>query len=451
MNKQKKLLLLVSVLVLASAITLVVVKHEDTKEKIKNTPATILEWTEIDGVSWEYNGASYAFRKEDGIWTYPADTAFPVDGDKMNALLEQFGALGAAFTIEEVEDYGQYGLEKPICTITLTQGDGETTLTLGDYSQMDGERYASLGDGNVYLLSHDPLEEFDTDLTGLIQNDEIPDFDTLETLTVSGEKNDRFTRNEEGESLCDDDLYYRDSDGGALDTDLVNSFVRTLKSLDLTDYVTYNATEEELQSTLLDNPAQTITVAYTQEDSTETGSVTLHLSKEEDPSEDEKGQAYARVGDSPILYRISDSAYETLTACGYNDLRHQQVFSGDFAQAVEFTVSVEDKTAVFTYETRDDEKKPAWYFEDTKVDLSDVQTALENLTADEFTTTAPVDKQELSMTVKLDREGENEITISLYRQDGTQSLARVNGKSLCYLPRSQAVALIEALNAILLG
>ena len=69
MNKQKKLLLLVSVLVLASAITLVVVKHEDTKEKIKNTPATILEWTEIDGVSWDYNGASYAFRKEDGIWT----------------------------------------------------------------------------------------------------------------------------------------------------------------------------------------------------------------------------------------------------------------------------------------------------------------------------------------------------------------------------------------------
>ena len=195
MNKQKKLLLLVSVLVLASAITLVVVKHEDTKEKIKNTPATILEWTEIDGVSWEYNGASYAFQKKDDAWTYPADTAFPVDGDKMNALLEQFGALGAAFTIEEVEDYGQYGLEKPICTITLTQGDGETTLTLGDYSQMDGERYASLGDGNVYLLSHDPLEEFDTDLTGLIQNDEIPDFDTLETLTVSGEKNDRFTRN----------------------------------------------------------------------------------------------------------------------------------------------------------------------------------------------------------------------------------------------------------------
>ena len=232
---------------------------------------------------------------------------------------------------------------------------------------------------------------------------------------------------------------------------MVNSFIRTLKNLDLTDYVTYNATEEELQSTLLDNPAQTITVAYTQEDGTETGSVTLHLSKEEDPSEDEKGQAYARVGDSPILYRISDSAYETLTACGYNDLRHQQVFSGDFAQAVEFTVSVEDKTAVFTYETRDDEKEPAWYFEDTKVDLSDVQTALENLTADEFTTTAPVDKQELSMTVKLDREGENEITISLYRQDGTQSLARVNGKSLCYLPRSQAVALIEALNAILLG
>lgn len=42
-------------------------------------------------------------------------------------------------------------------------------------------------------------------------------------------------------------------------------------------------------------------------------------------------------------------------------------------------------------------------------------------------------------------------TVTLYRQDGKQSLAQLNGKSLCCLRRSDAVSLMEALNAILLG
>lgn len=42
-------------------------------------------------------------------------------------------------------------------------------------------------------------------------------------------------------------------------------------------------------------------------------------------------------------------------------------------------------------------------------------------------------------------------TVTLYPQDGKQSLAQLNGKSLCYLRRSDAVSHMEALNAILLG
>lgn len=453
MNRQKKLLLLLAVLVLASAVTLVVVKREEKKEVIKNTPATILEWTDIDSVSWEYEDTSLAFQKQDDAWVYPADEAFPVDQEKMEALLEQFSDLGAAFTIEEVEDYGQYGLTNPICTITLTQGEETVELKLGDYSQMDSQRYASLGDGNVYLLSHDPLDEFDTDLSGLIQNDQVPDLETVQSISVSGEKTDSFTRNEAGQSLCDDDLYFRDSDGGALDTSLVESYLRSLQSLTLEDYVTYNATEQELQDCLLDSPAQTVTVTYTQEEQTEEQTFTLHLAKEEDKSEDEPGQAYARVGDSPILYRITNAEYKALTACGYDDLRHQQVFPADFTQADSLTVTLDGETATLEYRQPEDDKNadPAWYLGETEVDLTQVQTALENLTIDEFTTAAPTGKQELQLTVHLDREGIQETTVTLYRLDGTQMLAQVDGKSLGYLPRTQAVALIEALNTILLG
>ena len=100
MKRQKKLLLLLGLLVIVSAVTLGVMKQEEHKEKIKNTPATVLEMKDIDSVSWDYNDASYAFRKEDGTWVYDADTAFPVDPEKMDDLLSQFASLGAAFTIE---------------------------------------------------------------------------------------------------------------------------------------------------------------------------------------------------------------------------------------------------------------------------------------------------------------------------------------------------------------
>ena len=453
MKKQQRLALLLGVLIAVSALTFAVMKREEHKEIIKNTPATVLEMKDIDSVSWDYDGSGYAFRKENSGWVYEADEVFPVDEEKMADLLEQFASMGAAFTIEEVEDYGQYGLTDPVCTITLTQGDQTAEIRLGDYSQMDSQRYASLGDGNVYLLSHDPLEEFDTDLSGLIRQDKtIPDSVTVENIAVSG--GDSYSRDENGGSLDDDDIYFRDSDGAALDTDRVDAYVRKLQILEFTDYVTYNATEQDLKDCYLDTPAKTITVTYTpDEEDAQAQTFTLHLDKEPDKSEDEPGQAYARVGDSPILYRMDSDTYDKLMACDYNDLRHQRVFYADFAQADSLTVTLDGVTTEFTYGVPEDseDQDAVWMLNGEEVDLSEVQVALESMTADEFTSAAPTGRQELSLTVHLNREGADTVTIALYRLDGAQCLAQVDGQSLCYFPRTQAVALIEALNEILLG
>ena len=452
MKKQQRLALLLGVLVLVSALTFAVMKREEHKEKISSTPATVLEMKDIDSVSWTYNGESYAFHKEDGTWIYDADAAFPVDPEKMDSLLEQFAPLGAAFTIDDVDDFGQYGLDSPLCTITLTQGEQTAKISLGDYSQMDSQRYASVDDGKVYLLSHDPLEEFDTDLSGLILQDAVPELTDVSSIAVDG--GDSYSKSDSGSSLDDDDVYFRDSDGAALDTDLVEAYIRKLQILELTDYVTYSATEQDLKDCYLDAPAKTVTLTYTPEDTdAEPQTFTLHLGKAPDESEEETGQAYARVGDSPILYRIDGDTYEKLMACDYNDLRHQRLFYADFDQADALTVTLDGTTAEFTYGVPQDSEDdtPVWMLEGREVDLSEVQVALESMTADAFTSAAPTGKQELTLTVHLDREGADTVTLSLYRLDGTQCLAQMDGKSLCYFPRTEAMALVEALNAILLG
>lgn len=54
---------------------------------------------------------------------------------------------------------------------------------LGDYSPMDSQRYVSIGDGNVYLVEDDPMEEFDVELSNMLDDDDIPYLEEEGTTT----------------------------------------------------------------------------------------------------------------------------------------------------------------------------------------------------------------------------------------------------------------------------
>ena len=51
---------------------------------------------------------------------------------------------------------------------------------------MDEQRYLSIGDGKVYLVNHDPLDEFDAVLRDMILDDTTPEFDAAERIEFSG-------------------------------------------------------------------------------------------------------------------------------------------------------------------------------------------------------------------------------------------------------------------------
>lgn len=169
MKRSKKLYILLGVLAVACIATFAVTQIEERKEQIKNSGETILELSgeSVRSLSWEYNDESLSFRKDE-VWLYGGDENFPVSADKMNELLEQFQPLSAAFVIENVADYGQYGLDDPICTINLSTAEQSYEIKLGDFSKMDSQRYVSIGDGNVYLVQNDPLDKFDAVLSDLI-------------------------------------------------------------------------------------------------------------------------------------------------------------------------------------------------------------------------------------------------------------------------------------------
>lgn len=84
------------------------------------------------------------------------------------------------------------------------------------------------------------------------------------------------------------------------------------------------------------------------------------------------------------------------------------------------------------------------------METGDLQSALEGLSAASFTDESPDGKEEIALTVTLDNENVQEVEIELYRCDGEQCLAVVDGRSVSLVPRSSVVDLIEAINAIVL-
>ncbi len=462
MSRSKKLYILLGVFVVACVATLAVTQIAEHKEQIKNSGEPILELSSdsVQALSWEHKGETLAFHRDE-TWLYDEDEKFPVSEDKINELLEQFQPLSAAFVIEEVEDFGQYGLDNPVCTIHLTTEEQSYEIKLGDFSKMDSQRYASIGDGNVYLVQNDPLDQFDAVLSDMIQHDKMPDFDQATSIQFSGAQDYAVSYEEDSSNTyCAEDVYFTRRGGKSLplDTDRVDSYLRKISNLNPTNYVTYNVTDEELTTYGLDTPELTVTVEYTPKDEETAEVFILHISRDpeeikkpsdEDDGEDETVTAYLRVDQSPIIYQISSDQYQNLMAASYDDLRHLEVFAADFTDVRQIDISLEGDSYTLTSEEKGKER--TWSCQGEELEIDDLKETLEALRADEFTSEKPSQKEEIGLTVHLDNEHFPTVSIRLYRYDGTHCLAVVDGESVALVNRGEVVDLIEAIHEIVLN
>ena len=89
----------------------------------------------------------------------------------------------ASKAIEDVEDLAQYGLEDPVCSVTVTAGK-TSKLRIGNETGLGGQRYLSLGDGNVYLVDSSLLSSFSYDLYSIIQKESIPSMSDIRSFVV---------------------------------------------------------------------------------------------------------------------------------------------------------------------------------------------------------------------------------------------------------------------------
>lgn len=508
MHRSKRLLILVGVLAVVCAAAFLATRVQEQQEQVEASGETVLaiDAGNVASLAWTSGEAEYAFHKDE-TWIYDADEAFPVSAEALEELLAPFSSFNAAFVIRDITDYAQYGLEEPECTIEIGTAEASYTIALGDMSAMDDQRYVSIGDGNVYLAVTDPMDAFAVELSDLIDNDEIPQMDTVTALSLTGAVEESIAYVEAGgPSYSDEDVYFLQSgeESLPLDTDLVEDYLGEIRDLVLTDYATYNATEIELASFGLNDPALTVTVEYEQqaeaaeegaEPETTAGTLALHIGRveeaeesaeeteesaedaqdgEETAQEDVQYAYYLRVGDSQIVYNLSDADGEALFAGSYDDLRHRQLFWGDFDDVAQATILLDNQTYTLTAQTaetaetgedadaaagsaeptaaaEEEDAEITWTCNGEPVDVTGIRDKLAALTAEAFTEEAPADQLEISLTLDLNDEDVPQVRIQLYRYDGASCLAVLDGEPAALVAREDVVDLMEAVRTLLLG
>lgn len=474
MKRSRRITTLIAILIISCLATFILTKYEAKQEEISASEQVVLEIPpdDVTSISWNCDGESLAFHINAGKWFYDDDEAFPVSTNKITEILSHFEEFGVNFIIENVKDFDQYGLADPECSISLAAEDNSYTIKLGSYSQMDSQRYIDIGDGNVYLVNDDPLEYLETDLSALIANDTVPDLDTITNIQFSGAEDYQINYKEDCDaSYSDEDVYFVENGKEylPLDTSKVTNYLDTISALTLDNYATYNATDSELESYGLDKPELTISIDYTylNDDEDETNDTfVLHISSNPEEQEAyEKAKAsgkeedelptvskYVRFGDSQIVYLLTDSAYETLSAAAYNDLRHSQIFWADFDDITQIDITLEDETHTLSMTpAKKDGEDADWYYNDKEIDIASFKSALTGLTSDSFTEKETKDcKEEIALTLHLDNEDFPQVEIQLFRYDGTNCLAVVDDKSISFIERSLVMDLVESAQTIIL-
>ena len=474
MKRYKKVIIMAAVLLVACIATFALTRYEEEQEQIRISDEIIMQIPRenVLSVSWDYSGGgSLAFHKTDSGWVYQDDEAFPVSEEKVMDILEHFESYGVTFVIENVTDYAQYGLDEPECTLHLATSERSYDIKMGDFSTMDEQRYISIGDGNVYLVGEDPIDYVDSSLSTMILHDDTPGFEKVVDITFAGSENYTIVRTDESTHTYDpeDDIYFVERDGKTvpLNTASVKTFLNTITSLDLLTYATYNATAEELKTFGMDEPMLSVTVNYTytnDDDETVSDTCVIHIS--ENPEERAASDAavaegntatavtkYVRIGDSQIVYTMDDTDFAILKAASYDDLRHKTLYWGDFeiVKQIDITLEGEEHSIVSKLEGEEDAQELVWYYGDTELDITDVQSALEALSADSFTEELPSKDEEIGITLHLDNENFPTVEIRLYRYDGSLCLAVVDGDPVSLVSRSSVMDLVEAVQAIVLN
>ena len=468
MKRKKKLLTLLAVLAVIVGAAFGAARlnpdNQEAAEEELDTVVYSLEADAAESLSWTKDGEILSFVKSGETWVYETDNTFPLDETAISAMLSQLSEVSSTKTIEAVEDVTQYGLEDPVCTVTVTT-DEITELRFGDETSLGGERYLSIGDGNVYLVDSNLTDIFDYDLYDMVKKESIPSMNEVTAFELVSD-----TENYVIEHLVNSGLAYSDeyewfmqSDDGylVLDNELTTSLIQNITGLVWGECMDYSA-GQNLAAYGLDTPVATAAVHYIETAEVETnetdedGNVVYETIQNEKTFVLEMGDyygegCYARISGSDMVYLIDAMICDTLLYMSYADLYPADVLvlNEETLTGVEImldgkTYTVDKVTRDVTNEDGETSKETVYMLDDSEIEFEDVLDTLTDLTSSGYAgDVLPERALEISIVIHQDDEDHPEIELSVYQYDNTNCLVTLNGESTVFVSREEIESLID--------
>lgn len=473
MTRGKKLVLLLGVLLVLMTVTVLVMEFaldENAEEEAAVTVFT-LDMDQVTGLSWTYEGEEVSLEQDaENNWTYPADDAFPLDQSYPDAMVQALSEIQADRIIEEPEDLSEYGLADPVCSITV-QADETRQLAIGDETSLGGQRYLSLGDGNVYLVDASLLDDFALGLYDIVAKETIPSMTDVSSFQIQSGSTTLTIDYTEEEGLAYSDQYtwFWNQDGTltALDTGLTSTLLETITSLSWNSCVAYQATQDQLSQWGLDDPSVIVTVSYVESSQVETNETDedgqpIYETKETPKTftlelgDYDGDTCYARLAGSTMVYQVDGSVRDTLAAAKGNDLLPQDVLLMDWTEVTGVDITLDGTTyslnKTVQEETDEDGNTTETYLyqlDGQTVDIADALDSIQDLEVVGSDAGAQGSKEEISFTFHRDTDSYPTVTLTFYAYDSSSCLESLNGESRLLVDRDGVLDLIETLRGLL--
>lgn len=420
MNRNKKLLTLLLVLAALSLATLGAGRISEARETVEEEPQTVilsLEPEAVTSVVWEYS-EELAFDREADGWVRRDDPAFPVEESYLDTILQTLSQVVSAKTIEAVENWDTYGLQIPVCSVSLTAGQ-DYQLDIGIETTLGGQRYVSIGDGKVYLVDADILDPFRYGLYDLLKAQTMPQVEKVTAMEVTFADGGYTLSREENDGRSYSDVYEWFWENRALDTQLTESLIGTITNLNLTNCVEYNA--QNLTQYGLDAPRISVTVY-----DSGTEAYTLEIGSSTD------GLCYVRLKDSAMVYALDESLYETLRYTTAAELLPDEVILLDWDTVTSVSVTLDGQRTALA-----EEKIP------------ELREALTALSSTGYATGIAVEgSPEIALTFGV---GSGTVLLELYPYNSASCVAAINGEATVMVSRQDIAVLSETIRELLDG
>lgn len=504
-NRKKALIIAMICLAAAAVLYLLVVKmnqkeaNSESDDSDDSLVISSVDSGQITAISYEKDGKSLSFIKEDGTWYDAEDKKFPVNQDSLTTMTNTLGAVSATRKLEKPEALSEYGLDSPVLTVRYTASDGkEAEFIVGDTNDAAGGAYLKIsGDDVVYLVSSDFADSFNSDIYQLADMESFPTItsDSITDISVNSNGHTLEIKNdsEGGQTVLENGKEQENCASSS-----VSQFISAVTGITFKSHVEYNC--KDLSKYGLDQPTADVTVDYTTtetvgsgdsddsesanstddtkaasaesaaentsetadtgETETETEAETVKVAKQvvfHIGSQNDDGDYYAAMDGSKEVHVISADTIKELIGKKASDFIDNEILSGTLSNAKSIDVTIgsdswhlaKEEAAESETEAETEEK---WYEGDTEIaltDLSSVYSDLSGMSAEKILDTAakPTGDAAISVTVKW--EDDTGTTISFTAYDSSFHLAEINGEARKLVNKRDVEKLVEDMTALL--